>query len=222
MSNSDNFFESTTYKDGIFKGLLPEYYPQKYQDYINEEVALLKSKTKGASRVLETGIGIGRLIPELAPQVGELIGIDNSQFMLGKSKSVAQNYSNVQIIEGEIEHLSDTYPEDYFDFSLCVWNTFGNITDQVSALKELAKVTSKSVFITVFHKGNIKERIEFYKNVDVEVIDIDRENEIFYLNGYKSMTFNIEDIQKLAKQSGLKVVDSKILGGVILWVELSK
>lgn len=223
MTNaSNNFFESSTYKDGIFKGLLPEYYPPKYKQYIHEEVALLKSKLNGARRILEAGVGIGRLIPELAPIVHEFIGIDNAQFMLNKSKEISSNYQNVKLVGEKIENLSNLYPEDFFDFSLCVWNTFGNLDDQVVALKELSRVTEKSLFITVFHKGTASDRLDFYKNVEVEVVDIDKENEIYYLKGYTSRTFDADDITRLANKAGMRVLGSKILGGVMLWVELSK
>lgn len=220
MSNSDNFFESSTYKDGVFKGLLPEYYPKKYQNYIKEEVVLLQQKVKGAKRILEAGVGIGRLIPKLAPLVDELVGIDDAQFMLNKSKAVAAAFLNVQIVEAKIEHLHKRYPAHYFDHSLCVWNTFGNIDNQVIVLQELAAVTAGSIFITVFHKNTLHDRLELYEAIDVQIERIDKENETFYLHGYVSRTFNAQDIADLAQQAGLKVVETQILGEVILWAEL--
>lgn len=222
MSTMNNFFESASYKDGIFKGLLPEYYPPKYQQYISEETALLKEKTKGAKRILEAGVGLGRLIPELAPQVQEFIGIDNAQFMLVKAREVARAYSNVKILDQDIENLSQLYPKEYFDYSLCVWNTFGNLHDKAVALKALAAVTKNSIFITVFLKGTVKDRLELYKNIEVEILKQDPETETFYLKGYVSKTFNVQDFEKLAAAVGLIVKEHRILGGVILYVELCK
>jgi len=217
---SKRFFEGVTYLKGDFKGLMPRYYPEKYKKYVKEEVFLLKKKINGANKVLEAGVGIGRLIPELSPIVKEFIGIDNSQFMLKKSELVANNYKNVKIFDLEIEKLNEKFPEKYFDYSLCVWNTLGNVKSEVNVLIELNKVTKYSIFITVFHKGTIKDRLDFYKHVDVDVQKIDEKKEIFYLKGYKSKTFNLEDIKKIAEKAGLKVKDSKVLGEVILWVEL--
>ena len=94
---SEGFFEGKKYQDGKFKGLIPKYYPKKYKSYIKDETKLLKQKLNGVNRVLEAGVGIGRLIPAIAPLVKEFVGIDNSHFMLKESIKVARNYSNVRI-----------------------------------------------------------------------------------------------------------------------------
>ena len=81
----DEFFEGSDFEGTEFKALMPKYYPPKYQEYIREETELLKSRVKGSNRILEAGVGIGRLIPELAPLVKEFVGIDNADLMIKKS-----------------------------------------------------------------------------------------------------------------------------------------
>lgn len=219
----DGFFEGRDFEGGEFKALIPKYYPPKYKRYIEEETRLLKLKLKRANRILEAGIGIGRLIPELAPIVKEFVGIDNADLMLKKSKEIAKNFTNVNIIKGNLENLSELFLPKYFDFSLCVWNTFGNLEDEVTVLKELAKVTSKSIFITVYHKGTLDDRKKWYKTVGVKISKIDEKNEIFYSeSGLKSKSYSLEDIKEIAKASNLQIKDSRILAKVILWVELCK
>ena len=109
----EDFFEGKDYEEGKFKGLMPEYYPPKYKQFIDEETALLKAKVKGANRILEAGVGIGRLIPSLAPLVNEFIGIDTADFMLKTSNEVAKEFSNVKIIHGAIEEVDDLFPENH-------------------------------------------------------------------------------------------------------------
>ena len=96
-------------------------------------------------------------------------------------------------------------------------NIYFNLNKIVSSIN---KVTKNSIIITVFLKGKTKDRLDFYKHVNVEVEKIDKNDETFYLNGYTSKTFNMEDIKNLAEKSGLRVKNFKILGGVILWAEL--
>lgn len=220
----ERFFEGGDFGKGEFKALMPEYYPQKYKKYIKEETSLLQKKVKGAKRILEAGIGTGRLIPELAPIVDEFIGIDNADLMLKKSRQVAKKFSNVKIVKGELENLSKIFPENYFDFSLCVWNTLGNVRDrEVIMLEELSKITSKSIFITVFHRGHFSDRKELYKTLGVKIKKIDRKNEYFYSeSGLKSKSYLLKDMGKLARKSNLSIVNHKILGTVILYVELQR
>ena len=219
----EGFFEGKDFGKGEFKALMPEHYPPKYQEYIKEETEFLQKKVKGAKRILEAGVGTGRLIPRLAPIVDEFIGVDDADLMLKKSQEVAKKFSNVKIIKGELENLSNIFPEDYFDFSLCVWNTLGNVQDEVKILNEISRVTSKSIFITVYHKGTLEDRKNWYETVGVKISKVDEEKEIFYSeSGLKSKSYCLEDIKKIANESNLKIKDFKIIAGVILWVELHK
>jgi ubiquinone/menaquinone biosynthesis C-methylase UbiE len=218
----DEFFEGEDFEGGEFRALMPKYYPLKYKKYIEEETEFLKLKLKGANRILEAGVGIGRLIPEIAPLVKEFVGIDNANLVLNKSQEVAIKFPNVKIIKGELENLSKLFPQNYFDFSLCVWNTLGNVKDEAQVLKEIAQVTKKSIFITVYHKGTLEDRKNWYKTVGVKISKVDKKNEIFYSeSGLKSKSYSLEDIKEIAKASNLQIKDSRILAGVILWIELA-
>lgn len=85
----------------------------------------------------------------------------------------------------------------------------------------MAKVTRKSIFVTVYLKGTLKERINWYKTVGIKISKIDKENEVFYSeSGLKSNSYSLENMEELARLSNLKIKDSKILVGLMLWVEL--
>lgn len=219
----EKFFEGADFNKEEFKALIPKYYPPKYKKYIQEETKLLKKSLRSANRILEAGVGVGRLIPILSPLVSEFIGIDNAELMIKKSKEVAKDFLSAKIIKGDLENLSKIFPKNYFDYSLCIWNTLGNVKDEGIVLKELAKITSKSIFVTVYKKGTLKDRINWYKTVGVKIKKIDKHNEIFYSqSGLKSKSYSLSDIEKIAKSSQLKIKKSKILNSVILWVELVK
>jgi SAM-dependent methyltransferase len=219
----EKFFEGKDFEGKEFKALIPKYYPRKYKQYIKEETKLLKYKIKGSKRVLEAGIGIGRLIPELAPLVNEFVGIDNAKLMLKESNKVARNFKNVKIVKGNIEDISKIFKKNYFDFSLCVWNTLGNLKNEVKALKKLSFVTAKSIFVTVYLKNTLEERKNWYNAVGIDIYKMDRENEIFYSkSGLKSKSYSLEDLKKIAGKANLKIKKSKLLNKVILWVELTK
>lgn len=204
-----------------FKALIPKFYTPIYKKYIREEVKLLTKNCAGAERVLEAGVGIGRLIPIVSPLAREFFGVDNANLMVEKSKEVAKKFSNVKIIKGGLEELSKVFPKNYFDYTLCVWNTLGNVKDEVKVLKQFGKITSKSIFITVFRKGTLMDRMNFYKAVGMKIKKIDKKNEIFYFaTGFWSKAYSLEEIERLSRQSGLKVKHGKVLNNVMLWVEL--
>jgi ubiquinone/menaquinone biosynthesis C-methylase UbiE len=216
----NQFFEGADFTDSQFKALMPEYYPPEYKKYIEEEVVLLKEKLKGANRILEAGVGIGRLISELAPLVKQFIGVDNADLMIQESKKVASKFNNVQLLKANLENLSKLFPAKHFDFSVCVWNTLGNVENEVTILKELSKVTLNSIFTTTYLKGTLKQRENWYKTVGININKIDEENEIFYSkSGLRSRSYSQEDMQRIADIANLKVVDSKAINNVMLWSE---
>ena len=218
---AEKFFEGKDFERGDFKALMPKYYPLKYKRYIEEEVELLKLKLTSANRILEAGVGIGRLIPELAPLVKEFVGIDNAYLMLKKSKEIAKKFSNVKIIKGNLENIGKLFPKKHFDFSICLWNTLGNVKDEAQILTEISKVTSKSIFITVYNQGTLRNRMSWYKTVGVEISKIDDNTETVYSkSGLKSKAYSLTNIKEIAKAANLRIKTSKILAGVILWVEL--
>lgn len=220
---SDYFFEGADFENKKFKALMPEFYPAVYQEYIREETELLKSKVSGSNRILEAGVGIGRLIPVLAPIVKEMIGIDKADLMVKLSSEVAKKFQNVKIMKIDFEELSKTFPENYFDYGLCVWNTLGNTKNEAEVLRELSKVISGSIFITVYLKGTLNQRKDWYKTVGIKIKEIDEENEIFYSeSGLRSKSYSVKDIKIFAGSTGLKFINSQVLSGVMLWAELAK
>lgn len=220
QNSMKDFFEGADFSGREFRALTPKYYSLKYRKYIKEETKLFKKHLKGADRVLEAGVGIGRLIPILSPLVSEFVGVDNATLMLKSARRVAKRYSNTKIIRGNLENLSKVFPKKYFEYSLCVWNTLGNVKNEIKVLKELKKVTSSSILVTVYKKGTLKDRIKWYETVGIRIRRIDYKNEIFYsMSGLRSKSYSLEEIGKLAIQSGLMIKHTKVLNNVILWLE---
>jgi len=218
----NKFFEGKDFKNK-FKALIPKYYPLEYKKYIKEEQKLIINKVKGSNKVLEAGVGIGRIIPFIAPKIKLFVGIDNANLMLTESRQISKKYKNVEIRELDIEELNQNYPTNYFDYSLCIWNTLGNVKNEVKVLSQLSKVTSKEIIITVYKKGTIENRKNWYNKVGIDIKKIDSKKEIFYTSsGLKSKSYNLEDIKKIAKKTNLKIKKHKVLSNVILYIELSK
>lgn len=218
---SKKLFEGGSYL-GDYKPLMPKYYPLQYQKYIEEEVGLLRHKLGGSEVVLEAGVGIGRLIPIISPLVSKLVGVDNSDYMIEKSREVASQFKNVEIYKANLEEIVNNYPENFFDYSLILWNTLGNVANEVDILKSLAYVTKKEIVITVHKKGAIAHRKNWYETVGIKVKQVDKDETVYTEDGLRSKSYNFEDLSSLASLSGLKVKEQKDLAGVVIWITLSK
>lgn len=217
----NDFFAGKDFSGTSFKALMPRYYPKEYQEYIKQETRLLKNEVSEKTSVLEAGVGNGRIIPAVASKVKRLIGIDSSDVLLREAILKSKRYQNVQIINGYLENLGKIFPKSYFDISLCIWNTLGNVKEEIKVLKELRKVTSGEIIITVYLKGTLKNRLNWYKTLGIKIDKVDREKEIFYTkSGLRSKSYSIQDMVDLADQSGLKITEIKVLNNVMMWVKM--
>lgn len=164
---------------------------------------------------------MGRSIPIIAPHVTQLTGVDNSRYMLRRAGRVARDFPNVDIRESPLEDLSDRFPRGYFDHAVCAWSTLGNVENDAKVLREIASVTSKSVILTLHARGALSKRRAWYKHVGVKPESVDSKTQTFVSQtGLTSRAYPLEDVKRLARQSGLSLLKHGMLGGVMLWAEL--
>ena len=70
-------------------------------------------------------------------------------------------------------------------------------------LKQFGEITSKSIFITVYKKGTLIDRTNWYKTVGIKIAKIDKKSEIFYSeSGLKSKSYSLEELNQFAKRAG--------------------
>jgi len=101
--------------------------------WIEEETRFLKEHV-GWGRVLDVGVGNGRILKLFLG--GELYGIDNDPRMVQIAKI---NVPSAHIVYGDARHLP--FPSNFFDYTLCVNNTLGNIRlGKIRVLREMNRV----------------------------------------------------------------------------------
>jgi ubiquinone/menaquinone biosynthesis C-methylase UbiE len=104
---------------------------QQVGEFIARE-ALLSTDT----RVLEIGVGTGRIALPLAKQVGSLVGVDLSPLMLERLRQKKVD-ERVEVVQGDVMHLP--LPSQSFDAALMV-HILHLVADPKRAVEELARV----------------------------------------------------------------------------------
>lgn len=217
-----NFFEGDDFQDEPFKALLPQYYPTEYQKYIQEEEAVISQAIGQSQIVLEGGVGLGRLIPLIAPKVEELHGVDQAGLMVEQAKQKAKDFPNTYIHKINLEKLGSHFSSGFFDVSCCVWNTLGNVKDEVVVLTELKKVTTKKIIVSVHAKGAFENRLRWYEHFHIRPLKIDEQEEVFYSeSGLVSKAYGVEDLVRLGDSVGLKFTNAKLLNGLVWYGEFT-
>ena len=150
-----------------------------------------------------------------------MIGVDKAELMVEQAEESARDYANVKVVKGELEKLAELFPKEYFDVCVCAWNTLGNVQAEAKVLSQFREVTNGPILVSVFLKGTLGQRKNWYKAVGIELDHVDSASETVYTKtGLTSKAYSLKEITALAKQVGLGVKDSKVLNNLVLWVEL--
>lgn len=128
-------YGAASYGDG-FADVYDDWYPDVTD--VEATVRFVAALVPGG-RVLELGVGTGRIAGPLADQGLEVTGIDASAAMLDRL-AAKPGAGRISIVHGDMaEHL----PEGPFDLVLATYNTFFNLTDadaQLACAHRVAEV----------------------------------------------------------------------------------
>ena len=184
-------------------------YPEPQREYLRVEKELVLDFLKGAGRVLDVGIGTGRLIPDIAPYVKELYGVDLNQEYLQGAQQAAAPFTNVRLVHLNVEHLGDQFVKNFFDKSISIWNTIGCVENAQAVLQGMTHVTAREVFFTCMAFGTLEPRIAYYETLGLEY-SIDKKTEtIFSKEWGATRPFTREQIEELVAHTDMKI--SKIV-----------
>ncbi|MBS1266279.1 MAG: Ubiquinone/menaquinone biosynthesis C-methyltransferase UbiE [Candidatus Woesearchaeota archaeon] len=194
--------------------------PPIYQVYIKKEKEWIERKITHTKSLIDVGCGEGRATAFLSPLTDKYVGIDLNSKAISKAKKLENNKIAFKVVD--VTKMSEIFPENAFETSMCLWNTIGNIEKDNKAIEEMYKITSEKCFITTLKRGNLKERTNYYNSYGVK-FEVDEENEIFYSDAWGiSRSYDKEEFKKMCEAVGFKVVEIVDLGKIAFGIELKK
>ena len=120
LSNSAGYLPST------YGDMFADIYDAWYQEVTDVEGTVrLISELAADGRVLELGVGTGRLAIPLAETGVDISGIDSSSEML---KRLSERDSG-QLVEAHLADMAEWQPEGPFKVVFCAYNTFFNLVE---------------------------------------------------------------------------------------------
>ncbi|MFW5771823.1 MAG: class I SAM-dependent methyltransferase [Phototrophicaceae bacterium] len=135
-------------------------------------VAAMMARVGGlspASRVLEIGVGTGRIALPLAPYTGEFYGVDLSQSMMARLRA-KQNGEQVHLSLADAAHLP--FPDHSFD-AVVVVHVFHLVASLEGVISELARVLKPGA--PLLHGRNQMDRsIAELRSAWQQVVDSER------------------------------------------------
>ena len=192
------------------------------QDWFQAEVNYLKSKIEPGARILDVGCGFGRHMALLAPAAQEVVGIDHNPDMIRKAQKQLSEFGNVKLLHQDAQNTG--LPNDYFDWVICMTNTFGNFVDKkLTILREMKRVCKEEgkIIVSVFSDKALGLRKRDYQEKEgLHITNV--ENWVIYTQeGLVSEGFSKSQLKTLAQFIGL-ALKVKELADVGYLAEFSK
>jgi ubiquinone/menaquinone biosynthesis C-methylase UbiE len=181
-----------------------------YDYFFEKEKEFLSAYLPINSKVLDVCCGTGRTLETLLPLTNNLVGIDNDPDAIKLTNRRLTNSSHVKTILGDA--LNMPFEKDYFDYSTCFLSIVNFRDSKVDLLKEMARVSKEKILFSVYNEDALMERLVAYTaiNTPIDKVNINGKCYLHWDSGQGiSEQFSRPDLEKLAKQAGLKVDEIK-------------
>jgi len=196
-------------------------YPKEFQIFLNKEIKIIKNFVGVNDKVLDVGCGTGRVIPEISPLVLEYVGIDIDEEYLSKAKKISEEFGNSKVIKLNVENLSESFKENEFDKSFCLFNTISCFKDYRKALREIYRVTKNKFYFSVCSKGSKKIRQKYYNMIGVNV-KFDKDETSYSSAWGQVKAFNENEIRGICEEIGFKIEKIILVSGYSYCIIVSK
>lgn len=173
-----------------------------FQEYGAAELHFLADYLLPDAVILEVGCGTGRVLKSIVNRASYVHGIDFSRLMLRKAKQELGLGYNVDIQHAEAMHIP--YKSDTFDYTLCMFNTYGNFDHPDKCLEEMLRVTKQGCEVIVSVYSQVAR--EMQKNIypaNGLTIEKDQEDAIYLREGLVSRRFSKEQLEEIAARHHL-------------------
>lgn len=184
-------------------------------DYLNSHLRPSREKT-----VIDVGAGYGRVLSLLTSVADKVIAVELDENMLTELRRRATGHSNVDVVEGDANHLSKLLEGKIArkPIVLCLQNTLGTWKgDYLKVVDEMRKVAQPQhgeVIISVLRQQALRDvGIDMYVSLKELVGEPDYERTnlekgIFRSKtGYKSKWWTDAEIEEMIKRLGSQKID---------------
>jgi len=178
--------------------------PPRIRQYLKAEIDYVIQEIGGMDLVLDLGCGYGRVLSQLSPHVGTVVGIDTSFPTLVYGLKVLCGFSNIHLVTMNAGILG--FKPGQFDAVICIQNGISVFrVDSHALVKEVVRVTKPGglLLFSTYSPRFWDHRLEWFRlQADEGLIgEIDEtktgEGIIISKDGFRATTFSGKSLLKL-------------------------
>jgi len=200
----------------------------RIRQYLRAEIENVVDRVRGSGRVLELGCGYGRVLGEVAPHVGRVVGIDIARGNLESAAAYLGAHRNCDLALMNAVQLG--FGDAEFDATICVQNGVAAFRVEASRLvAEALRVTREGgwVLFSTYSSRIWPDRLEWFRSQAREgligPLDESRTKEgtIVCQDGLRLSTANADMFRTLFHDQG-QTAHIREVDGSSLFAEVAK
>lgn len=179
----------------------------RVKQYLEEEIRFVREKLTQTDRVLELGAGYGRIIRELAPCCGTILGLEVSAESVRLGKEYVQEHKNADFVEMDVHHLSLAQS---FDVILCLQNGLSAMRATPETMQNILALLAPggTAYFSTYSANFWDWRIQWFEEQAQKGLlgeldyDQTKDGVIVCRDGFRATTQTPEDYRSMGERSG--------------------
>jgi SAM-dependent methyltransferase len=164
-------------------------------------------------KVLDLGCGVCRPLKHISPVIKSYTGVEINKELCKLNRKI---FKNIKIINIDANLIDTIFKPNSYDLILCLWDTL-SLLNYKKTINNIKVISKNQIYISLVSKGCLKDRINYYKKLNVKY-------KVNYLNETitsevwgKSKAYNQKDIIKIAKDLNYELVDQGNFGKYLIY-----
>ena len=200
--------------------------PPAARRYLTAEIEHVRQRVEPGSRVLELGCGYGRVMRELAPGAGRVVGVDTSLASLRMGRAYLAGLDNVLL--SAMDAVEPAFPPRCFDVVCCVQNGISAFrVDRRMLMRAAAAITRPGgrVLFSSYAEEFWEDRLEWFRGQASNGLlgEIDEATTgagtIVCKDGFVATTVSPDEFRRLSRGLG-KTVTVEVVAASSLFCEI--
>lgn len=179
----------------------------RVKQYLQAEIDFVRENLSKTQSVLELGAGYGRIVRELAPHCGSIVGMDISEESVELGGEYLKDYPNASMVAMDVREMEFPKP---FDVILCLQNGLSAMRADSTVICKILETLAPggTAYFSSYSAKFWDFRLEWFEEQASKGLlgEIDyaktQNGVIICKDGFRAMTHSPEDFQKIGEESG--------------------
>ncbi len=175
--------------------------------YLKAEIDFVKGNLSKTQSVLELGAGYGRIVRELAPHCGSIVGIDISKENVEAGREYLKDYANASMVVMDVHNME--FP-NHFDVILCMQNGLSAMRADSAVIHKILEILAPggTAYFSSYSAKFWDFRLKWFEEQASKGLlgEVDYDNTkngvIICKDGFKAVTHSLEDLHKIGQETG--------------------